>query len=131
MEPRTHLSIDRELCGTPQELAPGVAVVTLETTARMAADPRGLVHGGFVFGLADYAAMLAVNDPHVVLGESSVKFLRPVRSGERVVARAEVTHAQGKKREVLVRAWVGDVTVMEGTFACFVLDCHVLDREGR
>jgi acyl-coenzyme A thioesterase PaaI-like protein len=44
----------------------------------MAADQRGLVHGGFTFGLADYAAMVAVNDPNVVLGAAEVRFLAPV-----------------------------------------------------
>jgi acyl-coenzyme A thioesterase PaaI-like protein len=48
----------------------------------MAVDDRGLVHGGFVFGLADHAAMLAVNDPNVVLGAASTRFLKPVRVGE-------------------------------------------------
>ena len=39
------------------------AVAALTTDPEMAADDRGLVHGSFTFGLADYAAMLAVNDP--------------------------------------------------------------------
>lgn len=32
----------------------------------MAADEYRLVHGGFIFGLADYAVMLAINEPTVV-----------------------------------------------------------------
>ena len=67
MLPATHLAIDRRLCGEPLEIAEGSAIVVLVTLPEMAADDRGLVHGGFVFGLADYAAMLAVNDPLVVL----------------------------------------------------------------
>ena len=47
----------------------------------MAADGRGLVHGGFTFGLADFAAMCAVNDPNVVLGAATCKFLAPVQVG--------------------------------------------------
>ena len=83
MEPvRTHLGIDRRLCGEPVELSEGRAVVRLATVAEMAADERGLVHGGFVFGCADYAAMLAVNDPNVVLGSGSLRFAKPVRVGE-------------------------------------------------
>ena len=69
---RTHEAIDPELCGRLVSLAEGTAVVELRTVARMAADAHGLVHGGFVFGLADHAAMLAVNHPNVVLGSASL-----------------------------------------------------------
>jgi acyl-coenzyme A thioesterase PaaI-like protein len=69
----------------------------------MAADDRGLVHGGFVFGLADHAAMLAVNDPFVVLGSAEVRFLRPVVVGERLVAEARVGEVAGRKSRVRSR----------------------------
>jgi len=78
LHPQTHLAIDPRLVGTPLEIAEGTAVVALVTVPEMAADERGLVHGGFVFGLADYAAMLAVNHPNVVLGGSEVRLLKPV-----------------------------------------------------
>ena len=129
MRPRTHLSIDASLCGAPVELAQGSATVALMTREDMAADDRGLVHGGFVFGLADYAAMLAVNDPNVVLGAADTRFVAPVRVGDRVVAVATVEETKGKKHSVRVDARVDSHTVLEGTFTCFVLDHHVLDRE--
>ena len=81
MKPNTHLSISRDLVGAPESVSDGEATATLATTPCMAADDRGLVHGGFVFGLADYAAMLAVNDPHVVLGAAETRFTAPVRVG--------------------------------------------------
>ena len=96
----------------------------------MAADERGLVHGGFVFSLADHAAMVAVNDPLVVLGSAQVKFLRPVRVGQEVEARAEVGEVKGKKHVVSVTASVAgeeSSPVFEGEFICFVPDRHVLD----
>jgi acyl-coenzyme A thioesterase PaaI-like protein len=93
----------------------------------MGADDDGLVHGGFAFGLADFAAMLAVNDPYVILGSAEVKFLAPVRTGEIMTARAEVVGEKGKKR--LVRCTVStDREVFEGTFTCLVLDQHVLKK---
>jgi len=125
-EPNTHPSIDASLCGVIVELGPGVAEVELRTDARMAADPQGLVHGGFVFGAADYAAMLAVNDPNVVLGSATVKFTAPVRVGETVLVRAQ-TSQTGRKREVTVVAHVQTTPVFNGSFTCFVLDGHVLE----
>ena len=59
----THLDIDTTLCGKVTKLEPRYAEVLLHTTHQMSADTEGLVHGGFIFGAADYAAMCAVNDP--------------------------------------------------------------------
>ena len=128
LQAHTHLRIDTELVGAPLELSAGYARVSLRTHARMIADDAGLVHGGFVFGLADYAAMLAVNDPNVVLGEATTRFLAPVTLGEEVVAVAQISAEKGRKREVRVECAVGEKKIFEGNFVCFVLDAHVLQR---
>ncbi len=127
MNSRTHLAIDPDLCGTPRSIEPGAAEVELTLTPEMAVDDRGLVHGGFVFGLADYAAMLAVNDPNVVLGAADVRLLAPSRVGERLTARATVEQEQGKKRVVDVSVRCGELEVFAGRMTCFVLEQHVLD----
>ncbi|MBH23199.1 MAG: thioesterase [Myxococcales bacterium] len=126
MSPNTHLGINAALCGAPTELTEGRATVTLTTTPEMGADDVGLVHGGFVFGLADYAAMLAVNDPNVVLGSAEVRFVAPVRVGEVVTATATLTEEKKRKRVLEATASVGDKEVFKGTFVAFVLDKHVL-----
>ncbi|MDJ0884134.1 MAG: PaaI family thioesterase [Desulfobacterales bacterium] len=128
MDAQTHLAIDAELCGQPAELRPHYCRVHMTATTRMAADDRGLVHGGFIFGMADYAAMLAVNDPHVVLGAAEARFLKPVRTGEKIVAEAQVDAAEGKKHRVTVTvSREGGEAVFKGDFTCFVLDRHVLE----
>ena len=126
--PTTHLAIDRRLCGRPVALASGRARVELATVSEMAADERGLVHGGFVFGCADYAAMLAVGDPLVVLAGAEVRFLAPVAVGETVIAEARVTGQEGRRREVEVTVERDGTAVFTGTFRCAVPDRHVLDR---
>jgi acyl-coenzyme A thioesterase PaaI-like protein len=123
----THRQIDQKLCGKPLTVNDGTSQVELETTPRMAADEQGLVHGGFIFGAADYAAMIAVNHPHVVLGASDVKFLKPVRVGETVRLTARVREIKGKKYWVSVSATRGDEEILQGMFTCFVLEKHVLD----
>jgi acyl-coenzyme A thioesterase PaaI-like protein len=137
---RTHLGIDPRLCGRLVEVGEGSAVVAFEALPEMAADESGLVHGGFVFGLADFAAMLAVNHPHVVLGSAEVRFLKPVIVGERLEARAtlEKTEETDGRRKSRVRVEVlrlgpGETSaeaVMAGTFLCFTLERHVLDGLG-
>jgi uncharacterized protein (TIGR00369 family) len=130
MEPRTHLQADPLLCGTVIELGEGFARVALRAVESMVVDATGLVHGGFVFSLADYAAMLAVNDPNVVLGAAQARFLKPVRRGDQMIASARAVDAQGSKREVHVEAFVNSERVFDGTFTCLVLERHVLDRVG-
>ena len=127
MDIKTHKLIDKALCGRPLLVEQGFSRVELTTTDQMAVDDAGLVHGGFVFGLADYAAMIAVNHPHVVLGAAEVSFKKPVRVRETIVAEAEVTESQGRKQLVRVSVRRGDELLFEGEFVCFVLDRHVLD----
>ena len=93
----------------------------------MAADDRGLIHGGFVFGLADYAAMLAVNEPHVVLAGAEVRFLKRVAVGERLVAEARVEEADARKSRVRVEVLRDGEAVMTGDFRCVTLDRHVFE----
>ncbi|ACS33834.1 PaaI family thioesterase [Thermococcus gammatolerans] len=129
MEQRTHKLTSGRLVGKPVKIEPGRAEVELLTTDEMAVDEYGLVHGSFTFGLADYAAMLAVNEPTVVLGKAEVKFLKPVKAGERLIARAEVVEDLGRKK--IVRAEVlndNGERVFEGTFHCYVLEKHVLEK---
>jgi uncharacterized protein (TIGR00369 family) len=126
MEIATHQRIDQRLCGEPLQLKEGFSRVALRTIQEMAADDTGLVHGGFIFGLADYAAMIAVNHPHVVLGAAEVSFTKPVSVGETVTAEATVDPSSGKKRLVRVTVFREDTPVFTGTFTCYVLDRHVL-----
>ena len=127
MQILTHQSIDRHLCGEPLLVDKGYSRVELKTTPAMAADDTGLVHGGFIFSLADYAAMIAVNHPNVVLGAADVKFLRPVAVADTVTAEARVEEIQGKKRWVAVSVTKHEDVVFQGMFTCFVLNQHVFD----
>jgi uncharacterized protein (TIGR00369 family) len=122
----THREIDQKLCGKPIELSERYSKVELQTTTEMAVDSTGLVHGGFVFGQADYAAMIAVNHPNVVLGGAEIRFLKPVKAGEILIAEANVTEVKGKKNTAVVTVTRNGETVFEGTFFCFVLEKHVL-----
>ena len=126
MELDTHLQIDNSLCGTVVKVQGDISEVILHTSKQMSVDNQSLVHGGFVFGAADLAAMSAVNDPYVVLGSSSCKFTAPVKVGDTVLCKAKVSSTSGKKKVVEVEAFVEEKLVFEGSFTTFVLDEHVL-----
>ena len=122
----THNKIDFSLCGKPLLTEEDFSKVELKTSEQMSVDQTGLVHGGFIFGLADHAAMIAVNHPNVVLGAAEVKFLKPVKAGETIIAEAKVEEKAGKKNSVTVSVSRGEETVFEGMYTCFVLEKHVL-----
>ncbi len=126
MESNTHKKISARLCGEIVSIEEGAASTRFVADEEMRTDEQGLVHGGFIFGLADYAAMLAVNAPNVVLGSSEVRFVAPVRVGEEVVASATVRESKGKKRVLDVVAAIGETVVLRGTMTAFVLEEHVL-----
>jgi uncharacterized protein (TIGR00369 family) len=128
MRINTHPDINKELCGTPVKIEKDYSLVRLDTNEAMKVDNSGLIHGGFIFGMADYAAMLAVNHPNVVLGSAEVQFLKPLRSNDTIYAEAKVIDSQKKKRIVSVSVRAEDREVFKGTFTCYVLEKHVLDK---
>ena len=126
---RTHLKIDQRLNGKVIRVDEGSSIVELDTISEMVADEQGLIHGGFIFSAADYAAMMAVNDPNVVLSNANVNFLFPTKVGETLFFYAKVVeNKDNKKFKVEVHALnQNEKTVFEGIFGCVVLNKHILD----
>lgn len=127
MDQNTHLKINTSLNGTLIKLEPNYARVQLHTNQRMVADDRGLVHGGFAFGAADFAAMCAVNDPNVVLAASTTKFTAPIKLGQTAIFEARLTKDYGRKQEIEVIGSVENKIVFVGTFKTVILEKHVFD----
>jgi uncharacterized protein (TIGR00369 family) len=127
---KTHLSASPELLGKVEAIESGKSSrVSLTADDRMKVDEKGLIHGGFTFGLADYAAMVAVNDPFVVLLAAQARFLKPVAVGDRMTAHAQVTKAEGKKSQVRCEVVnQNGQKVFESDFVCLNLDGHVLGK---
>jgi len=123
---QTHLKIDERLSGEVVLLKNDFAKVVLETTQEMVADNYGLVHGGFIFSAADYAAMAAINHPNVVLAKSEVKFLAPTKLGDSVILEAKVSSKDGIKASVEVVGKIEEKEVFKGTFFTATLENHIL-----
>ncbi len=123
---KTHERINRELSGEIQKMEVGYVELELRTVPEMLADDQGLIHGGFIFSAADYAAMAAVNERNVVLVACDSQFLSPVKLGDTVNVIAKVRHKEGRKRNVYVTAHVLDIKVFDGEFKTVVTDRHVL-----
>jgi acyl-coenzyme A thioesterase PaaI-like protein len=126
MQLNTHLKIDQSCNGTVSKLREDYAKITLKTTSIMIVDDKGLIHGGFIFGAADFTAMAAVNHPFVVLAKSEVKFLAPVKEGEIVTFEGRVIEKEGNRATVEVVAMVEENSVFKGRFYTATLEKHVL-----
>jgi len=126
MKQNTHFKVNNKLSGEPIELREGYSKVKLQTNLDMITDKSGLIHGGFTFGLADYAAMLAVNHPNVVLGEAQSRFLQPVVEGDVLIAEAQLIRKEGKKLIVDVNVKRKEEVIFTGEFICFTPDKYIL-----
>lgn len=126
---KTHLLASKELIGEVRRIEEGkCAEVVLIANEKMQVDARGLIHGGFTFGLADYAAMVTVNDPFVVLVSSNVKFVKPVVIGDKLTAKSKVTEVKGSKKMIFCEVFnQHNEKVFEGEFLCVSLEKHVLE----
>ena len=123
----THNKINPGLSGQIIQLEENYSKVKLNTTSDMIADEKGLIHGGFIFSLADFAAMVCINHPNVVLGGATVKFLKPIKQGDTLIAEGRLSKVDGKKHIVSVTIQKLDQIVFDGDFQCFILDKHVLE----
>jgi acyl-coenzyme A thioesterase PaaI-like protein len=129
MKLNTHLKLDNTINGKILELKENYSKVALETKEFMIADNMGLIHGGFAFCAADFAAMAAVNDPNVVLAKSEVKFLAPVKLGESIIFEANIISCDKNKSTIEVIGYVDNNEIFKGIFYTATLKQHILDKK--
>ena len=98
--------VARELEMTLVEVGAGRATLAMTVTEQMT-NGHGIVHGGYIFTLADSAFAYACNShgETTVAAQCSITFLRPSRAGDRLVANAREIGRAG-------RSGIYDVTVL-------------------
>ncbi|MEV1287648.1 hydroxyphenylacetyl-CoA thioesterase PaaI [Micromonospora sp. NPDC049679] len=86
----------------------GRAVARMRVTAKMV-NGHAIAHGGYLFLLADSAFAFACNSygPVTVAASGDITFIRPVREGDLLEARAQERTRYG-------RSGIYDVTVLRG-----------------
>ena len=127
---KTHLKIVQRLNGKVISIEENLAIVELDTITEMVADEKGLIHGGFIFSAADFAAMVAVNNPNVVLASSNVKFFLPTKVNETLFFTATVIENKdnSKYKVNVIGLNQNEKKVFEGIFECVVLKRHILEN---
>ena len=104
-----------------------LTVTDAVTAIRMGSGEMPVLATPAMLALMENAAMLAVADvlPEgctTVGGRIESSHLKPSKIGDEVCATAEVTKVDGKKIEVKVAAYCGDVLLGEGTHRRFIVD---------
>ncbi|WP_052433545.1 thioesterase [Sulfurospirillum arsenophilum] len=126
---KTHLKIKSSLIGNLTELKKNSSKVVLQTTNEMSVDELGLIHSGFLFGSAEYAAVAAVNEPNVVIIGCRSKFFAPAKVGDLVSFEAKGRFEDARKREIKVVGMINEIKVFEGIFQAVILERHILQTK--
>lgn len=122
----THSLINQSLVGVLDEMETGYAKVIFTATNDMVADKRGMIHSGFIFSSANFAAMAAVNMSTAIPVVSKTNFLAPISVNDEAIFEARELHKDTRKRVVKVVGYIHNIKFFDGEFTIVVLDHHPL-----
>jgi acyl-CoA thioesterase len=96
------------------EIKAGRATLAMTVRPNMV-NGQGIAHGGFIFTLADSAFAFACNshNERVVAAQGNITFIRPGKTGDRLVATAQEISRSGRSGIYDVRVTVDDVVIAE------------------
>ncbi|STP09018.1 hotdog domain-containing protein [Helicobacter cinaedi] len=115
-------SMPSNIVGELVELYRDRAVVRFRPNERMIMDESKMIHAGFVFNAASFAAMAAINKKYSVLIASDVKFLAPIELGHEITFKAQAIQSDTKKCEVKVEGFLLDIKIFDSLFHIAVFD---------
>ena len=114
---------DQELIGELQELVIGERTRSeLMIEESMVLAKARVARGHYLFAQANSLAIALVDAPMALTGSVELKFIRPVRLGEVVVAVGKVLKRKRNKYWVQVSARVGTEEVLRGDWVLFAID---------
>ncbi|WP_044642587.1 transcription factor FapR [Risungbinella massiliensis] len=93
-----------------------VATSLLEIRMEHVFSRTRIARGHHLFAQANSLAVALADAKVALTGGAEVRFVRPVRLGERCIARAEVIHKDGNRLQVEVKTRVKDEIVFQGKF---------------
>jgi len=122
----THTKVKSTFVGNLTEFKKGFAKVVLQTTHDMIVDEFGLIHSGFIFGAAEYAAVASINEENIIVIGCRAKFFAPAKLGDFIEFEAKGRFEEARKREIKVIGRINDIKVFEGIFHAILLEKHIL-----
>ncbi|MCW1926903.1 transcription factor FapR [Bhargavaea beijingensis] len=106
------------------------AVSVFDVTRDHVFQRNGIARGHHLFAQANSLAVAVIDDELALTAKSSLNFIKPVRAGERVVAKAAVRPGERPRRTIVeVISTVGDEPVFTGTFEMY--RTHESGKEGQ
>ncbi|TGB00249.1 transcription factor FapR [Sporolactobacillus shoreae] len=95
------------------------AISILEIDQNHVFSRTGIARGHHLFAQANSLAVAVINDDLALTSKASIHFIRPVKAGERVVAKAKVVQKERVRTIVEVNSYAGQDHVFKGTFTMF------------
>ncbi|MCD8212734.1 MAG: PaaI family thioesterase [Campylobacter sp.] len=128
-EIKTSTSIKLNLSGTTTFLEKNRAKTKFYTNEDMIADSEGLIHSGFIFSAANYAALMAINEEFCVTIGARINFFGPLKLGDIVDFEAKAHFDDSKKRYVRVTGHTKGIKIFEGTYQLVMLEEHIFKAQ--
>ena len=113
-------SLKSELVGSIVKITYEEVITKFIPTKQMISDESNLIHSGFIFNAANYAAMCLVNQPNAITIGS--EFLAPVEFEQEMMFLATIKQSNNKKFEIIVRGTLLDIKIFEATFHIAVFE---------
>lgn len=97
------------------------ATSILAITKDMVFKKNLVARGHHLFAQANSLAVALIDAAVALTGSAKVSFRRPVKLGDRVIAKAKVTESRENRHVVSVISQVKDIVVFEGLFTVFAI----------
>lgn len=78
-----------------------------------------IARGHHLFAQANSLAVAVIDDELALTASAKIRFHRPVKVGDRVVAKAKVLETKGDRTKVQVESFCGEEMVFSGQFTVF------------
>ncbi|WP_027327063.1 hypothetical protein [Helicobacter pametensis] len=111
-----------DLCGRIAKLTEEEAIIIFNPTKQMISDESNLIHSGFIFSAANYAAMCLVNQPNALTIKSEVQFLAPIEFEQEIIFLATIKQSNNRKYEIFVKGTLLDIKIFEALFHISLFD---------
>ncbi|HHX01813.1 MAG TPA: transcription factor FapR [Firmicutes bacterium] len=98
------------------------ALSVLSTTHEMTFKRTDVLRGHYLFAQANSLAVALVDAEIALTASARIRFLHPVESGKRVIAKARLIQRTGSRHTIKVESRIDQLKVFEGEFVVVALD---------
>jgi acyl-coenzyme A thioesterase PaaI-like protein len=98
------------------------AISILVTNESMTFEKTDIVRGHYIYSLAESLAISTIDAHAAIVGIANVKYKIPIRSGQRLIAKAQVKKNEGNKYIVWVKIYIKEAEVFRGKFVLISID---------